>query len=89
MKMSIGKDIVKVYKIKPKKMDKMSTKSMMEDSSEDENEKPLEGNLSDILRQAADLVDEGAYDEAMGLIDDASEMCGEMCGSESESDMEE
>lgn len=78
-KPSIGKDLLKItYRIKPKGMP--SKGSEME--SEDTQEKPLEGDLASILRQAADLVDEGAYDEAMGLIDDASEMCGEMCNSE-------
>lgn len=72
---SIGKDITKIYKIKPKSMGGSNKEMEMED----QQEKPLEGDLATILRQAADLVDEGAYDEAMGLIDDASEMCGEMC----------
>lgn len=83
-KSSLGNDLVKVYRIKAK-ASKMSAKPEMDS----EEEKPIEGDLGTILRQAADLADEGAYDEAMGLIDDAQEMCSEMCGPESESGGEE
>ena len=81
-KPSIAKDMLKItYKIKPKSMR----------SAEKEDEEPEEdggGDLAGKLRQAAELVDEGSYEEAMALIEEASEECGEMCGSEEESDMD-
>lgn len=84
-KPSLGKDLIKItYKIKPKGMSKMSE----DEEPEDEMENEGEGDLAAKLREAADLVDEGSYDEAMGLIDEASEMCSEYCDSEGESEMD-
>lgn len=81
-KPSLAKDMLKItYKIKPKAM--RSTAKEEEEPEEDSG-----GDLAGKLRQAADLVDEGSYDEAMALIDEASEECGEMCGSEEEPDMD-
>lgn len=84
-KPSIGKDFLKItYKIKPKGMSAGSEKEEPEDEIEDEGG----GELSAKLREAADLVDEGSYDEAMDLIEEAHEMCSEYCGSEGESEDE-
>lgn len=79
-KKSLGKDIMKVYKVKPKKMmaigiDIKSGKPEMENEEEG-------GNPSEMLRQAADMIDEGNVEEAYGIIDEAVEMCKEMHGSE-------
>lgn len=87
-KSSIGKDFVKItYKIKPKGMNMGMGK---------ENGKPMDSEeeggsqeeLSSKLREAADLVDEGSYEEAMSLIEEASDMCAECCDSEGESEGE-
>lgn len=87
MKPSLGKDLVKItYKIKPKGMSMSSGKSQPEDEMENDGEQ--EGALATKLRDAADLVDEGSYEEAMNLIEEASEMCSEHCGSEDESEMD-
>lgn len=82
-KPSLAKDMLKItYKIKPKAMR----------STEKEEEEPEEemggGEISSKLREAADLVDEGSYEEAMGLIEEAADMCSEMHGSDEESDMD-
>ena len=74
-KMSLGKDIVKIYKIKPKGMSKPS-KEVEEPEMEDEED----GDPAEMLRQAADMIDEGNISEAYGVIDDAVEMCKEMHG---------
>lgn len=75
-KMSIGKDITKVYKIKPKK----SMSSDMEEKSEmEEGSDPAA-----MLREAADMIDEGNIEDAYGIIDEAVEMCKEMHGSDGE-----
>lgn len=76
-KMSIGKDIVKVYKIKPKKG--MSVGMDVEKPEMEEGSDPAA-----MLREAADMIDEGNIEEAYGVIDEAVEMCKEMHGSDSE-----
>lgn len=75
-KMSLGKDIVKIYKIKPKGMAK-SSKEVEEPEMENEEEG---GDPAEMLRQAADMIDEGNISEAYGVIDEAVEMCKEMHG---------
>lgn len=77
MKMSIGKDIMKVYKIKPKK-------SMSSDMEEEKPEMEEGSDPAAMLREAADMIDEGNIEDAYGIIDEAVEMCKEMHGSDSE-----
>jgi hypothetical protein len=76
-KMSIGKDIMKVYKIKPKK-------SMSSDMEEEKPEMEEGSDPAAMLREAADMIDEGNIEDAYGIIDEAVEMCKEMHGSDSE-----
>lgn len=71
-KKSLGKDIVKIYKIKPKKSMKMEEPEM--------EEKEESGDPAGMLREAADMIDEGNVAEAYGIIDEAVEMCKEMHG---------
>lgn len=78
-KMSIGKDIMKVYKIKPKK-------SMSSDMEEEKPEMEEGSDPAAMLREAADMIDEGNIEDAYGIIDEAVEMCKEMHGSDSEED---
>lgn len=86
-KPSIGKDFLKItYKIKPKGMSSSSEKEAPEDEMENDGEQ--EGDLATKLREAADLVDEGSYEEAMNLIEEAQEMCSDYCDSEGESEDE-
>lgn len=71
---SIGKDIVKIYKIKPKKSMKMEEEEVEMDEQEES------GDPAQMLRDAADMIDEGNISEAYGVIDEAVEMCKEMHG---------
>jgi hypothetical protein len=76
-KPSIGKDMLKItYKIKPK--------SMREEKMEEPEEE--ESSPSSMLRQAADMIDEGNIEEAYDVIDEAVAMCKDM---HSEDSMEE
>jgi|688.fasta_scaffold1736161_2 hypothetical protein len=75
-KKSLGSDITKIYKIKPKGMSKPS-KKVEEPEMEDEEEG---GDPAEMLRQAADMIDEGNISEAYGVIDEAVEVCKEMHG---------
>jgi hypothetical protein len=79
-KKSLGKDIVKIYKIKPKSMKSME-KPEPEEEMEEQSDDPAE-----MLRQAADMIDEGNISEAYGVIDEAVEMCKEMHGEGDEED---
>ena len=74
-KSSLGKDLMKVYRIKGKS-------SKVEEEPEMGNEE--EQDPSAMLRQAADMIDEGNIEEAYSVIDEAVEMCKEMHGSDSE-----
>jgi hypothetical protein len=72
-KPSIGKDMLKItYKIKPK--------SMREDKMEQPEE---ESSPSSMLRQAADMIEEGNVEEAYDIIDEAVAMCKDMHGEDS------
>jgi hypothetical protein len=75
-KSSLGKDLVKVYRIKSKA-------SKMAEEPEMEEETP-EQDPSAMLREAADMIEEGNVEEAYGIIDEAVEMCKEMHGSDEE-----
>lgn len=74
---SLGKDLVKIYRIKGKA-------SKMEEDPEMENESESEQDPGSMLRQAADMIDEGNVEEAYDVIHEAVEMCKEMHGSDSE-----
>lgn len=74
-KSSLGKDLVKVYRIKAK-ASKKEEEPMMEEEDEEGEQDP-----SSMLRQAADMIEEGNIEEAYGIIDEAVEMCKEMHGS--------
>jgi len=73
----MGKDMVKVYRIKAKAMD-------MPEKPEMEEEDDMEGDPSSMLRQAADMIEGGDIEEAYGIIDEAVAMCKEMHGADSE-----
>lgn len=75
-KPSLGKDLLKItYKIKPKGM--MSEK---EEGPETESESENEPSPSEMLRQAADMIEEGNVEEAYDVIDEAVSMCQDMHG---------
>lgn len=75
-----GKDSVKIFRIKAKSM-KLPEKPMME---EEEDETEMEGDPSGMLREAADMIEEGDIEGAYEIIDQAVELCKEMHGSDSE-----
>lgn len=77
-KSSLGKDLVKVYRIKSK-ASKKEDEPMMEEEDEETEQDP-----SSMLREAADMIDEGNVEEAYSIIDEAVEMCKEMHGSDEE-----
>jgi hypothetical protein len=73
-KPSLGKDFLKItYKIKPKGM-------ASEKEKEPEAESESESSPSDMLRQAADMIEEGNIQEAYDVIDEAVAMCQDMHG---------
>jgi hypothetical protein len=76
-KSSLGKDLVKIYRIKGK-----ASKMEEEPEMEMENETEDEQDPGSMLRQAADMIDEGNIEEAYGVIDEAVAMCKEMHGEE-------
>lgn len=82
-KPGIGKDLLKItYRIKPK------SSPMKEEEMDDmeETEETEGGDPGSMLREAADMIDEGEVEEAYKIIDEAVAMCKEMHGGEEEYD---
>lgn len=83
-KNGIGKDLLKItYRIKPKSV---STPKEEEMDEMEETEETEGGDPGSMLREAADMIDQGDVEEAYKIIDEAVAMCKEMHGGEEEYD---